>query len=402
MTHRERMLAAMRGQATDQIPWAPRMDLAYIAWRAGGNVPARFAGLNTAEIADELDVACHAVRADYTLPREPIDSALRGLGIDNHPDYPCRFELRDLKMEFKHDAGRSETIIHTPAGAVTMRLQLTREMTADGISLPFVEEYPISSMRDFEPVAQVFEHLDVVPTPEGYQSFHDRVGDRGVAIAAAPLAATPMHLLLHDLMGMEDFFVWYHDERQAMTELAARIEPFFDAMLEASLACSAEAILWGANYDHDTTWPPFFEQQIMPGLQRVSRRCHDAGKLLLTHTDGESRHLLPLFPRCGFDVGESVCTAPMTSCTLKEFREGFGPNATVFGGIPCVVLMDQVTTQAEFEAHMDALFAELGTGARLILGVSDNVPPQVNLDRLDQIKRWIKAFGPVRVADAGS
>ena len=39
MTHRERMLAAMRGQAADQIPWAPRMDLAYIAWRARDAVP---------------------------------------------------------------------------------------------------------------------------------------------------------------------------------------------------------------------------------------------------------------------------------------------------------------------------------------------------------------------------
>ena len=44
---------------------------------------------------------------------------------------------------------------------------------------------------------------------------------------------------------------------------------------------------------------------------------------------------------------------------------------------------------------MDQLFTELGTGERLILGVSDNVPPDVNPSRLEQIKQWIKAFGPV-------
>lgn len=30
MNHHERMLATMRGEPTDQIPWAPRMDLWYI------------------------------------------------------------------------------------------------------------------------------------------------------------------------------------------------------------------------------------------------------------------------------------------------------------------------------------------------------------------------------------
>ena len=145
MTRRERMLAAMRGQATDRIPWAPRMDLATIAWRARGAVPERFAGMNTAEIADELGTACHAVRGDYTLPRPPEDLILRGLGLDNHPDHAYRIEVRGLEVEFEHDAGHYYTAVHTPAGVVTIRLAMTRSMAADGISLPFVEKYPVRS-----------------------------------------------------------------------------------------------------------------------------------------------------------------------------------------------------------------------------------------------------------------
>ena len=395
MTQRERMLAAIRGEATDRIPWAPRMDLAYISWRARDAVPERFVNMNTAEIADELGVACHAVRGDYTLAREPVDLALRGFGIDNHPDYACRIEVRDLKVQFKYEAGQYDTTIHTSKGPVTTRLAMTRSMSADGISLPFVQKYPICSLDDLEAVAEVFEHLEVIPTPDAYQRFHDRIGDRGLAVPNGPLGATPMHLMLHDLMAMEEFFVSYMEEPEALRDLGKRMEPFYESMLAASLQCSAECVFWGANYDHDTTWPPFFEEEILPGLRKIADKCHDAGKLLMTHTDGESRHLMPLFPKCGFDVGESVCTKPMTSCTLKEFRQGFGPNATVFGGIPCVVLMDQVTDQGEFESYMDELFAELGTGERLILGVSDNVPPEVNLDRLEQVKDWIEDFGPV-------
>ena len=396
MTHRERMLAAMRGESTDRIPWAPRMDLWCIARRAQGTLPPRFKGKNTAEIADELDTACHAVRADYTLPRDPDALALRGLGFDNHPDYPCRIELRDLPLTFHHHDGHYHSSIRTPAGEVTTRLRMTRQMAAEGISLPFVEKYPVCSVGDLEPVAQVFEHLEVIPTPEAYAAFHQRIGERGLAVAGGPLGATPMHLLLHDLMHMAEFFVHYHDERAALEEFAGRVQPFYDALLQASLDCCAEVILWGANYDQDTTWPPFFEEQIMGPLQNVRDRTHAAGKLLLTHTDGESRQLLPLFRACGFDAGESVCPRPMTSCSLKEFRDGCGPEVTAFGGLPCVIFIDRHTGQREFEAYMDELFVELGSARRVILGVSDNVPPDVNLDRLDQVRKWISAFGPVR------
>ena len=80
MTFRERMLATLRGQPTDLIPWAPRMDLWCIANRERGTLPASFEGLDTAGIARVLGVACHAVRAEFTQARDPRDFALRGLG----------------------------------------------------------------------------------------------------------------------------------------------------------------------------------------------------------------------------------------------------------------------------------------------------------------------------------
>ena len=269
-------------------------------------------------------------------------------------------------------------------------------MAADGISMPFVEKYLISSIEDVEPVAQVFEHLQVTATPHGFAAFQRRIGNSGPAVPNGPLAACPMHLLLHDLMSMEDFYLCYKEHRGRLQEFARRAEPFFEAMLDAVLGCDAEVISWGGNYDQDLTWPPFFQEEIAPWLQRVSRRVRAAGKLMLTHTDGENRDLLPLYPACGFDVAESVCPAPMTKCTLAELRAGFGEDVTIWGGIPCVVLLDDSMDEAIFESYMDRLFAELGSGRRLILGVSDNVPPDVNMDRLERVKEWIERFGPVR------
>jgi hypothetical protein len=397
MTHRQRMLATIRGEQTDQIPWAPRMDLWYIAQRARGTLPPQFVGLNMVEVAEVLDVACHSIGGDLTLPGGR-DNRLRGLGIDNHPDYPYRVELRGLPVESTDDGENLRTRICALAGELLLHLFRSTAMARDGISLPFVKSYAIRSVDDFETVAQVFEQLEVIPTPDAYRSFHQRVGEQGLAVARGPVAASPIHLILHELAPMDQFFYLYHDERAAMHALAERMAPFFEAALEALVACDAEVVFWGANYDQDLTWPPFFEAEIAPWLKKVSERLHAAGKFVLTHTDGENKRLLPLYPACGFDVAESFCPAPMTRVTLAEMLQGLRPKTTVWGGIPSVALLDDAMSDVVFARYLDELFASIGPGDHLILGVADNVPPDANLERLAEIKRRVEAFGPVQPA----
>jgi uroporphyrinogen-III decarboxylase len=396
MTHRERMLAAIRGKQVDRIPWAPRMDLWYIANRAKGELSERFVGKNMVELAGELNVASHAVRADFTNPRTPEHLILRGLGLDLHHDYPFKINVLDLPVKFQHDEENFFTTIKTPAGEVITHTYLTGKMLRNGISLFFIKSYAIESKDDLEAVAQVFDLLEVVPTPEAHAEFQKRVADQGVAVAAGLYGASPMHLILHDLMPTEQFFISYLEERDALYKLANRMEPFFETVLDAVLRCDAEIIYWGSNYDQNITWPPFFKDEIAPWLKKVSKRVHDAGKLLLTHTDGENKALLPLYPSCEFDIAESVCPHPMTANTLKEIREGMGSKTTVWGGIPSIALLDSIMDDNRFEAYLDEMFSELGTGERLILGVSDNVPPEANLSRFEKIEQKIKAFGPVQ------
>lgn len=396
MTYRERMLAAMCGKGVDQIPWAPRMDLWYIANRTRGTLLKKFEGLTMVELAKALNVACHAVRADFTKLRSPAHLLLKGFGLDLHYDYPFKCEVVDLPVEFHHDEENFVTTIKTTAGKVTTHTQLTAEMLQNGISLPFIKSYPIEDKNDFEAVAQVFDHLQVIPTPNAYAEFQQRVGDQGVAVAAGLYAASPMHLILHDLMPMEQFFISYFEDRDALCKLAKRMEPFFDAVLDAVLQNDAEVIYWGSNYDQNITWPPFFRDEIVPWLTKVSKRAHAAGKLLLTHTDGENKALLPLYPSCELDIAESVCPHPMTACTLKEIRGGFGTKTTIWGGIPSTSLLDSSMDEDSFDVYLDEMFSELETGERLILGVSDNVPPGANLSRFEKIKQKIEDFGSVQ------
>lgn len=383
------MLEVMRGESTSAVPFVPRMDLWYIANETRGTLPPELEGRSTAELADALGVGCHAVRADYTYPREPNALFLRGLGLDNHPDYPFRVEAPGLDVAYRSFGERHETRIATPFGDVSWTLRMTHNMAAAGVSLPFVESYPVGDIADLDRVAWVFENLLVVPTPEGYRRFHDRIGSRGVAVANGCVAASPMHLLLHELMAMDEFFYAYHDAERELRDFCARIEPFFDAMLDSVCDSPAEVVLWGANFDRDLTWPPFFQDEIAPWLRRAARRLSNAGKILLCHTDGENRGLAPMYAECGFGVAESVCPAPMTSMSLPELRRAFGPDICVWGGVPSVVLLESSYDDESFERWLHGLVEDVESSeaalSPLILGVSDNVPPDACLHRLETI-----------------
>ena len=389
MTNQARMLAAMRGETQREIPWAPRMDLWYTAQIERGTLPERFVGANAAEISIILGTACHSVSADFTVPREPGSLALRGLGFDNHPHYPYTVRSNQT-VEYKHVDGVHSTVIETSRGGVTFRFKQTAEMRKEGISLPFYLDYPIHTVDDLEPVAEVFEHLEVEAEYAQYLRYQARIEETGVAVARGCVAASPMHLLLHELVAMDGFFYLYHDYPEKVREFCRRLEPFFHAILDAVVDCDADAVAWGSNFDRDLTWPPFFEREILPWLKLVSERLHSVGKIMVCHTDGENHGLLDLYKRCGFDVAESTCPSPMTSLSLTELRRGMGEDICVWGGVPSIVLLPSSFDDVMFARFLEELPRAAGelTGAGpCILGVSDNVPPNADLDRLDAITR---------------
>lgn len=378
------------------------MDLWYIAQRARGTLPARLKGLNTVELAEALGVACHSLRADFTLAREPDDHRFSGLGFENHRDFPYRIELRRLPVEFRRDNDRCSTVIRTSAGEASWHLENTHEMQCNGIYSLFPLKFAMTSLEECEAIGEVIENLEVIPTPDAYAAYHQRIGEHGLALASGPVAASPMHLLLHNLMPQEQFFLCFNDDPERLLRLAERVEPLFVKILDALMLCDAEVVFWGSNYDQSITYPGFFKAHIAPWLKKVSDRCHAEGKLLLTHADGENQKLLPLFPACGLDVSESVCPAPMTRCTLKELRTGMGTRTTIWGGLPSIAFLTSSMDAAGFEDYLDRVFAELGSAERLIFGVSDNVPPDADMARLERVKQRIQSFGPVTPKPSGN
>jgi hypothetical protein len=282
---------------------------------------------------------------------------------------------------------------HTPLGSIRTAAVMTDEMLDSGASISYVTEYALREPRDFEIVGYIFSHVRVEPQLDGYLAKQQQIGDRGIVVAFTSGTACPMQHIMKDLMPVEQFFFAMHDYPREVARLAEQLTPFFDAIKQCAAESPAEVVLLGGNYDDAITYPPFFEQHILPDLRSYADQLHAKGKYLMTHTDGENRGLLPLYRTAGFDVADSVCPYPMTSCRLDELRAAFADCITIWGGIPSILLCRDSATDNDFRTFIDDLLRRYGRASRFVLGVSDMVTADAEWDRLQYISDKVAALG---------
>ena len=395
MTMKQRMLAVIRGEPTDKLPYVPRLDLWFRANQRAGTLPGKYRHASLFDLVDDLGMGFHAVVPDFRDLRGPEDDVDRALGIYNLKVMPYQTVLENVQRTVRYEGDRTFVEYRTPVGTIRTVVLYDETMRQAGITITHIEQYAFKSEKDYPAIGYIFENARVVPNYEEYLEFARRVGDRGLAVAFVSLAASPIHLLQRELMPMETFFYEMNDHPGELARAAERIGTYWQRVLTVAIACPAEVIFLGANYDATVTYPPFFEEHIQPTLRTFARTLHAKGKYLLTHTDGENTGLLKHYLAAEIDVADSICPKPMTKLSFKEVRDAFGGNITIMGGIPSIALLPSSMPDREFETFLDRFFDDLGAGDHLILGISDTTPPAADFNRLLRIRDRVDAFGAV-------
>ena len=397
MNYRERFLATIQGESTDFLPYVPRLDLWYKSNKLRGTLPSKYRDASLRDIVDDLEIGYHAVVPDFLDFADPLEDVDRALGIFRLRTLPHRTEFREIRRNITYEGDMIVVEYQTPKGNITTKLVYDEAQKKAGVTLFQAVEHAIKSIDDFEAIAYIFQHAEVQPTYDKYLIGKEEIGDRGVVVGFTSLAASPMHLILRELMSYDQFFFEYFDHPEELKWLAAQIAPYFEQLIDVVADSPAEIVLHGANYDYSLTWPPFFQEYITPYLMAAADKLHSKGKFLLTHTDGENKQLLSEYRAAEIDVADSICPRPMTSLSLGKVREAFDSKITVWGAIPSTSVLENTMSDREFEALLDRTLEEAGNGDHLILSIADTTPPDAKFSRLLKIAKRAREFGPIRV-----
>ncbi|MCI8592811.1 MAG: hypothetical protein HFI88_10820 [Lachnospiraceae bacterium] len=399
MTPKERILATLRGEPTDTLPFVPRIDNWFYAQQAQGTLPDNLKNATLQEMVDELGIGYHSIIPNFKGWREGGYGDLHvGLGIYDLALTPWHVEIHNVGVSSERSPnGHLRVRYDTPKGTVTTEVVYTDEMRKNGITLYVITKHAMEDSDDYEAVSYIFENMEVVPDYDRYAEYRENVvGDRGVAVALSAMWASGGHYLIKELMGFEDFYAERMGDPDAMDEMAEKLQPACDRMFEAALNSPAEVILSGANYDFTFTTPDVVRDYVVPSLKEQSMRAHQKGKYVATHTDGDNTMLLPLYKQSGIDIADSICPAPMTKIPLKDTIDIFDHKITIWGGVPSTALVKDCTTDREFAAIVDQTLEDIGRGDHFIVSVADTLPAAADFERFMYLKKKIEEFGPVR------
>ena len=387
---------AMRGEMPDVLPYVPRIDLWYNANSVAGTLPERHKGRTQDEISRAEGWALHKMVPEYLKLRRPEDSIHRGIGIFSLKELVFKCKLHsDIEIKVRREGGSTRVEYHTPVGRVSTKTVYTDEMRKAGASITWVDEHAIKGPEDYRVVGYIFENLELVPDFDDFTKWKKDIGEDGVAITpgCGMGTASPMHHIQKDLLDATEFYYHYHDYQKEMRALAEIMENYYNQALKICADSPAEAVMWGANFDETITYPAYLEKEILPWIRKASDTLAAKGKILICHCDGENLGLMDLLRDSGMHVAEAVSPFPMTKVKIEEYYRRWSDKLTIFGGIPESLLLEDTTTDEDFEAYLDHLFKVVAPGKRLILGIGDTTPAHAVFDRLIRIGERVEKEG---------
>jgi len=369
MTHRQRALAAIRGEPVDRLPFIARMDLWYNYNYNRGTLPEKYRGWSLWDIQRDL-----------------------GIGIFGFGAWSVSFyKLVYRGVEVRRTSTPNELIVEyiTPYGTLRSRNVLAEDLKDADVTGAQVE-HEFKDERDYDALQYLFEHTEVVENFDEYAKVVEAIGEDGLALPYT--GWLPMHQIMRQYMGYETFYYEMNDHPD-------RVERLHDALLEQQrkiirlgARCPADVIEVGGNYDEGITPPYIFERYFLPFYREAAEVLHRGGKLMAAHCDGEMRKLLTLIRDSGIDVAEAITPAPMTSLDVRRTRELWKDKVAMWGGIPAILLTETYSDE-EFESYMVDLFRAVAPGDRFILGFGDNAPTDALFQRIAAAAELYHRYG---------
>jgi len=405
MTHRQRMLMAMRGEMPDILPYVPRIDLWYNANSVAGTLPKKHKGRTQDEISRAEGWALHKIVPEYLKVRKPEHSLHRAIGIYSLKElvFRCKFSS-DVEIKVNREGDVTHVEYHTPVGMVSTATIYTEEMRKAGASITWVKEHVIKKPEDYRVVGYIFENLELIPDFDDFMKWKNDIGEDGVAATrgCGLGGASPMHFIQKDFIDATEFYYHYHDHQKEMRALAGIIEDYFNQALKIIADSPGEAVLWGSNFDDMITYPSLFEKEMLPWIRKAADILGSKGKIVICHCDGENLGLMDLIRDSGMHVAEAVTPYPMTKVKIEEYYQRWSDKLTIWGGIPEVLLMEETATDEDLECYLDHLFKAVAPGRRFIVGIGDTTPAHAVFDRLVRIGERVEKEGRLPLEGGGA
>jgi hypothetical protein len=354
MTPRQRILALLRGERADRVPFTWKM-------------PYDKRGVIERELRDDgmaLIWRCEVVTIQ-------------------HPNVEViRHEYREDSRPYLRET------FHTPVGDISQVWAV-----GGGYGSRTLRKHLIETEQDYETAEFIVRDEVYTSNDPAYRRADEVIGEDGFVFGGW-MPPSPIMVMLWNWLGPMQFAI-------DSVERADRFERLYQLFLERQVEqyrvaaeSSALVIHVDENMTADMIGVDRFERYCMPAYQAFADAIHPAGKLLAVHMDGKLAAIRDQIGRSAVDIVEAFTPVPDTDLTLADARKAWG-DKIVWMNFPSSV---HLRSADEIEAMTKRLLAEAAPGNRFLLGITEDVPEGAWDVSMPAIHRIVKQDGALPIS----
>ncbi len=367
MTHRERVLAVLKGEKADMVPWYADLDYYTTAQISRGKRPAGF------KESDQYIEWHRTLRTGFYL---------QGY-------FPFREIIENCEVQEWKEGNRRYREIRTPKGTLK-ECWLWSDITYSEAPV----ERLLKTPAEMEAYAYLYANTRYEPDYALAEKRRRQVGEMGVVLCYLP--RTPFMRMVAIDSGIENVALLHADAPERFTRMFAAVSESLDRASQIALESPAEILMMPENLSAESVGPRFFELFLKDFQTRWSRRIIDAGKFSCIHMDGTLAGLLREESRIGLTFIEAMTPKPVGDLPISEWaRYRDGSRTVYWGGIPGSYFTPAVS-DGEFDRHVKEVLAVMREDRRMVLGVADQVPPDGLESRVSRVQELVEKHGRYR------
>lgn len=364
---RERFLATFASEKVDKIVFSPRLYYWYnenkVFFKSKRSekkkyVPENYDGKSQHEIYEMLNASPRYIFETYYISLfETKINSNSGIEIINK-----RGKDKDEIIK----------IFKTPQGNLTSRIKNFH-----------IQEYPIKTLEDIEIMKLILDNSEFSFSDKKFEKVREMIGKMGVVSEYIP--RSPYMRLIVDYLGFVKTILFLRKYQKEMEDFMSFIDSWNDRVFEVLKNSPLKIINFGENIDANLSPPPYFKKYLIPYYNKRVKELHKAGKFCHIHMDGSLKELLPFLEKLPFDGLEALTAYPQGDVTLEELQKSIG-SKILLDGVPSILFLNEYSNDyvLKYTKKVMKLFSP-----RLILGVSDEFPPNGNIKKLELISNLI-------------
>ena len=346
-TPRERILAVLAGEKPDRLP--------FLIWN--NKIPSPAIERRLLELGACVIVKSAVWREDY-----------EGIEI-----------RREALPPNAEGHSRTRTVYRTPAGELS-----TLHAQAPGTL--WLEKPPFESPADYDAVEALLKARRYTAAFDAFRG-HDALYP-GHGIARPATVHAPLHEVIYEVLGVEQFCYEWADNRDRVRRLVDLMTVTLDSRVRLMAESPARLCVIDGNTQVSIMGLDLYREFYLPHIRRSCDVLHAAGKLAGAHLDGNNRQIAADVAGTALDFIESFTPPPDCDLPLAEARRAW-PDKTLMVHLPSSL---HLGGGEAVRRHARALLAEgAGDGRRFAMGVIEDVPNH-GLDTLVPLAEEVAAW----------